>query len=112
MIFGIVKFFVKLFIGTFLGIGLFALLVFGTIKAIRENSNPNDNMTLCINEYNGARVQPNGTILKCPMCTKNFTKRNGKNFCSKECEDEYVLLKDAWDRGDIATITSHGKNCR
>ena len=112
-IFKIAKAVVKFFLGLALGIFLVYFIVAGTYHAVRTPDPVYKDMTDCIRVYNVNREQvQNGEYTYCPVCRKNFQKRNNFNFCSKVCSDEYYVLKTAWDNGDRWTVEAHGKKFR
>lgn len=109
IMFKVIKAVVGFFLGIALSIALMVFLCVGVYKLTRPQEDYHDTITYMLRDYERCENEPEGTLLACPVCNRNYYKDWDLVCCSETCEDEYLLLKAAWNRGDEKLVEKHGK---
>ena len=97
-----------------LALVLFVIYVVKVGPSYIDNLSPPENdVSMIIRMHEKAEEYGVGTVLSCPVCGENFTKKSMDfNCCSEKCEREYQELYRAWTSGNKEVVESYGKKFR
>ena len=109
IMFKVIKAVVGFVLGIIISIWIIIFLGVATYKAMKPKEDFNDTITFMLRDYERCKDKEEGTLLSCPVCKRLYEKDYDYVCCSETCEDEYLLLKAAWNRGDKKLVEKHGK---
>ena len=112
IMFKVIKAVVGFVLGVIISIWLIIFLGVSAYKMSKPKEDFRETMTFMLRDYEKCEDAEEGVLLSCPVCKRLYQRDYDYVCCSRTCEDEYELLKTAWNRRnkeDIKLIERHGK---
>ena len=109
IMFKVIKAVVGFVLGVIISIWLIIFLGVSAYKMSKPKEDYHDTITFMLRDYEKCKKAEEGILLSCPVCRRLYEKDYHYVCCSETCEDEYLLLKAAWNRGVKKLVEKHGK---